>query len=226
MIRKLLAACSFLAFLGCSRPDGPPGGTAARDDLDGHFNARIADLMTAPEITTGAWDGEVPPSLSPNKKWVTYAKRGTVYVRKADGNNKGVKVIGTIRTIGLFWGPSKRNSTLIINNYRVSNQTTCHAFTPEDGKLVDVSAGAFETFDPEDEFGSIHAVAIACSPDNQQALLKVIGWADRGRSGYYCVSTADGRVMRSFTSARDIPYLWWKRRPPTSPPPAARRRRS
>ncbi len=224
MIRKLLAACSFLAFLGCSRPDAPPRGAAPRDDLDGHFNARIADLMTSPEIITGAWDGEVPPSLSPDKKWAAYAKRGTVYVHKA-GGKEGAKVIETIRTIGFFWGPSEKSPKLIINHYRVSNQTTCHAFRPE-GKLVDVSAGAFEAFDPAGEFGSVHAVAIACSPDNQQALLKVVGWADRGRSGYYCVSTADGRVMRSFASACDIPYLWWKRRPATSPPRAARRRRS
>ncbi len=209
MIRKLLAVCSVLALLGCSRPDATVKRAAARGDLDGHFNAHIADLMTAPEITTGAWDGKVPSSSSPNKKWAAYAKRGTVYVRKT-GAKQGVKVVGTIRTVGFFWGRSEKNPTLIINNYRVSNQTTCHSFRPTEGKLVDISAKAFKVFDPEDTFGNIHAVAIACSPDSQQALLKVVGWADRGRSGYYCVSTTDGRVMRSFARACDIPYLWWK----------------
>jgi len=176
-------------------------------DLDDFPNRKTTAITTVTAITTGAWNETIPPVFSPDKKWAASAENRAVHVAKA-GEKKGILVADTTGVIGFFWGPSEKNPRLFINHGRVSNQTTCHAFDPRTGKLVDLFTAASNAFGL---FGNQHGCVIACAPDNRKALVEMTGWTNGIRKlRYYVVSTDGGEVRRTFTSIYDVPYVWWE----------------
>ena len=197
--KTLFISCAVALLCGCAVRPGR--------DLDDFTNRKTTDISTVTAITTGAWDETIPPVFSPDKKWAASAKNGAVSVARA-GEAKGILVASTARVIGFFWGPSENNPKLFINHGRVSNQSTCHAFDPRTGKLVDLSTAASGVFGL---FGNQHGCVIACAPDNRKALVEMTGWTNGVRKlRYYVVATDGGEVRRTFSSIYDVPYAWWE----------------
>ena len=120
-----------------------------------------------------------------------------IVVKKHTGQR--LPVMSTARNLGLRWITPPGNNQLVINNYRVSNQTTVHVYDPVKAKLIDVDRDAWQDFDPGDpghrKFGNAHATAIGQSPDGTKLVLELHGWGDGEAWQYYLVNIADGTIV-------------------------------